>query len=34
LKTGHTLAAGAMGQEGIKPTYMITKVVLEKISLT
>lgn len=31
LKTGHTLAAGAMGKEGIKPTYMITKVLLEKI---
>ncbi len=31
LKTGHTLAAGAMGMEGIKPTYMITKTILEKI---
>ena len=31
LQTGHTLAAGAMGEEGIKPTYMITKVLLEKI---
>jgi hypothetical protein len=31
LKTGNTLAAGAMGTEGIKPTYMITKVILEKI---
>ncbi len=31
LQTGHTLAAGAMGKEGIKPTYMITKVLLEKI---
>ncbi len=31
LMTGNTLAAGAMGQEGIKPTYMITKVILEKI---
>jgi hypothetical protein len=31
LKTGHTLAAGAMGKEGIKPTYMITKVLLQKI---
>jgi hypothetical protein len=31
LKTGHTLAAGAMGEEGIKPTYMITKVLLKKI---
>ncbi len=31
LETGSTLAAGAMGQGGIKPTYMITKVILEKI---
>ncbi|MBF0572285.1 MAG: hypothetical protein HQK69_00795 [Desulfamplus sp.] len=31
LKSGSTLAAGAMGKEGIKPTYMITKVILEKI---
>ncbi len=31
LQTGSTLAAGAMGHEGIKPTYMITKVILEKI---
>ena len=31
LKTGGTLAAGAMGQGGVKPTYMITKVILEKI---
>jgi len=31
LQTGHTLAAGAMGKEGIKPTYMITKVLLQKI---
>lgn len=31
LKTGHTLSAGEMGQEGIKPTYMITKIILEKI---
>ena len=31
LETGSTLAAGAMGQDGIKPTYMITKVILEKI---
>ncbi|MEA1968319.1 MAG: hypothetical protein U9N77_08870 [Thermodesulfobacteriota bacterium] len=31
LMTGNTLAAGAMGEEGIKPTYMITKVILEKI---
>ena len=31
IKTGSTLAAGAMGKEGIKPTYLITKVILEKI---
>ncbi|MCG6909354.1 MAG: hypothetical protein LJE94_04430 [Deltaproteobacteria bacterium] len=31
LATGNTLAAGAMGREGVKPTYMITKVILEKI---
>jgi hypothetical protein len=31
LKTGNTLAAGPMGDEGIRPTYMITKVILEKI---
>lgn len=31
LKTGSTLAAGAMGKEGIKPTYWITKTILNKI---
>jgi len=31
LETGSTLAAGAMGKEGVKPTYLITKVILEKI---
>ncbi|MBT4291028.1 MAG: hypothetical protein HOD92_27185 [Deltaproteobacteria bacterium] len=31
LKSGQTLASGSMGKEGIKPTYMITKLVLEKI---
>ena len=31
LTTGHTLAAGAMGKEGVKPTYMITKTIIEKI---
>jgi hypothetical protein len=31
LETGSTLAAGAMGKGGVKPTYMITKVILEKI---
>jgi hypothetical protein len=31
LISGQTLAAGAMGEVGIRPTYMITKVFLEKI---
>jgi hypothetical protein len=31
LRSGQTLAAGPMGDEGIRPTYMITKVILEKI---
>ena len=31
LETGSTLAAGAMGKGGVKPTYMITKVILQKI---
>ena len=31
LLSGETLAAGPMGAEGIRPTYMITKVILEKI---
>ncbi|SMC94078.1 hypothetical protein SAMN02746065_11633 [Desulfocicer vacuolatum DSM 3385] len=31
LMTGNTLAAGAMGMEGVRPTYMITMVILEKI---
>lgn len=31
IKTGGTLAAGAMGKEGVKPTYLITRVILEKI---
>jgi hypothetical protein len=31
IKSGSTLAAGAMGMEGVKPTYLITKVILEKI---
>ena len=31
LVSGETLAAGAMGEAGIRPTYMITKVILEKI---
>lgn len=31
LVSGQTLASGPMGEEGIVPTYMITKVILEKI---
>lgn len=31
LISGQTLASGAMGQEGILPTYMITHVLLKKI---
>ncbi len=31
LLSGQTLASGSMGQDGIKPTYMITKIILEKI---
>ncbi len=31
LETGSTLAAGALGDEGVKPTYMITRIMLEKI---
>ncbi len=31
LKLGHTLASGGLGEEGIIPTYTITKVILEKI---
>lgn len=31
LKSGQTLASGSMGEDGIKPTYMISKLVLEKI---
>jgi len=31
LISGQTLASGSMGQEGIKPTYMITKAIIEKI---
>ncbi|RLC12714.1 MAG: hypothetical protein DRI57_17410 [Deltaproteobacteria bacterium] len=32
LISGQTLASGSMGKEGVLPTYMITKVILEKIS--
>jgi len=31
LASGQTLAAGDMGAEGIRPTYMVTKVILEKV---
>lgn len=31
LISGQTLAQGPMGMEGIKPTYMVTKVIIEKI---
>ncbi|MGB6279076.1 MAG: hypothetical protein WBF55_12975 [Syntrophobacteria bacterium] len=31
LKSGQTLASGALGTEGIRPTYMITKAILQKI---
>ena len=31
LISGQTLAAGEMGPEGIRPTYMVTKMILEKI---
>ncbi|WP_028325705.1 DUF6909 family protein [Desulfatirhabdium butyrativorans] len=31
LVSGQTLASGSMGDEGIKPTYLITKVIVEKI---
>jgi len=31
LFSGQTLASGSIGTGGIKPTYMITKVILEKI---
>ena len=34
LQSGQTLAAGEMGPEGIRPTYMVTKVILEKIVAT
>jgi hypothetical protein len=31
LKSGQTLAAGPMGLEGIRPTYMISKAIIQKI---
>jgi len=34
LKSGQTLAAGPMGLEGIRPTYMITRAIIQKILST
>ena len=34
LQSGQTLATGPMGKAGIKPTYMITKVILGRIFTT
>jgi hypothetical protein len=31
LKTGSTLSSGGLGLTGVKPTYMITLKILEKI---
>lgn len=31
LQSGQTLSSGALGDEGIKPTYMITRSILQKI---
>jgi len=31
LLTGHTLASGSLGLEGVKPTYLITRKILERI---
>jgi hypothetical protein len=31
LISGHTLASGPMGPEGVAPTYLISRVILEKI---
>jgi hypothetical protein len=31
LISGQTLASGSMGKEGLKPTYMISKAIVEKI---
>jgi hypothetical protein len=31
LQTGHTLASGSLGVDGVRPTYNITKVILNKI---
>ncbi len=31
LETGHTLASGSLGVEGVKPTYLVTTIILSKI---
>ncbi len=31
LLTGHTLASGSLGVDGVRPTYLITRNILEKI---
>lgn len=31
LLTGHTLASGSLGEEGVKPTYLITLKILNKV---
>ena len=31
LMTGKTLASGALGLDGVKPTYLITQLILERI---
>ncbi len=31
IVSGQTLAAGEMGAEGVRPTYLVTKVILEKV---
>jgi len=31
LETGHTLASGSLGVEGVKPTYLVTTTILSKI---
>ncbi len=34
LKTGKTLASGSLGIEGVKPTYLITRKILERILIS
>ncbi len=31
LVSGQTLASGSMGEDGVKPTYMISRIIIEKI---